>query len=184
MVKMDEGIYTNKVIDRIKSVLDSDLSAYEIAKQVGYSSANQVHNFRSGKSDYTAMKLSTAIEFEKLYNKIEGEVKMHKKIMEVVKKVQDFEIELNPEYDYYQEEYVDGLGDPYIVHYVENLGSLPGFEEGETLELFFEEHEEVKKMKEEEKQEFIAEMNEIADQFDYDKVVAYRFINDDIQWLK
>ena len=33
---------------------------------------NDNRNFRNGKSDITSMKLSTAIEFEKLYEKLGG----------------------------------------------------------------------------------------------------------------
>lgn len=167
MVKMNEVIYTNKVIDRIKAVLDSDLSAYEIAKQVGYSSANQVHNFRNGKSDYTAMKLSTAIEFEKIYNKIEEEQKLTKEIMEIIKKVEDFEIELSgadPSYEEVNE-------DNYIAHFV------AGF----NIEVLFAEHEHVKEAKEEGTfdQEHV---NELADLYDYDKVVGYRIEGGNIKW--
>lgn len=64
--------HAEKSIKKIQAILDSDLTAYRIAKEVGYSSANQIHNFRNGKSDITSMKLSTAIEFEKLYEKLGG----------------------------------------------------------------------------------------------------------------
>ena len=58
-----------KLIDKIKAVLESDLTAYRIAKDVGYASANPVHKLRNGETDIADIKLSTAIEFEKIYNK-------------------------------------------------------------------------------------------------------------------
>lgn len=58
---------TEQLIKKIKAVLDSDLTAYRIAKEVGYASANPIHKLRSGESDILKMQLSTAMAFEKLY---------------------------------------------------------------------------------------------------------------------
>lgn len=160
-------MHTNKVIDKIKTVLGSDLTAYRIAKEVGYSSANPVHKLMSGETDITAMKLSTAIEFEKLYNKIEEEQKMTKEIMEIIKKVEDFEIELSGAEPSYEE--VNEVN--YIVHFVD----------GFNIEVLFAEHEHVKEAKEEGTfdQEHV---NELADLYDYDKVVGYRIEGGNIKW--
>lgn len=69
-------MHTTKLINIIQAVLDSDMTAYRIAKEVGYASANPVHKLIKGESEITDMKLSTAIEFEKLYEKIREENKM------------------------------------------------------------------------------------------------------------
>src|SRR5690625_699264 len=59
-----------KIIDKIKSVLDSDLTAYRIAKEVGYASANPIHKLRSGESGIMNLQLATVIEFERLYEEM------------------------------------------------------------------------------------------------------------------
>lgn len=69
--------HAEKLINKIKAVLDSDLTAYRIAKEVGYAGANPVHDLRSGKSDIMGIKLNTAIKFEELYNKTEEDLKMN-----------------------------------------------------------------------------------------------------------
>mgnify|MGYP001222638631 CR=1 FL=1 len=61
---------TEQLIEKIKAVLDSDLTAYRVAKETGYKSANQIHNYRNGKSDIRDMKLSTAMRFERLYEEV------------------------------------------------------------------------------------------------------------------
>lgn len=66
--------HAEQSLDKIKKVLDSDLTAYRIAKEVGYSSANQIHKFRSGESDIESMKISTAIEFERLFEEINKKI--------------------------------------------------------------------------------------------------------------
>jgi hypothetical protein len=69
--RMDKHMtHAEQSIKKIKAVLDSDLTAYRIAKEVGYASANPIHDLRKGKADINSMKISTAIEFEKLYKKL------------------------------------------------------------------------------------------------------------------
>jgi len=63
---------SNELIHKIEEVLNSNLSAYMVAKKVGYSSANQVHKFINGKSSLKSMSLEKAIAFEELY---ESEIK-------------------------------------------------------------------------------------------------------------
>ncbi len=60
-------MHTMKLIKKIKAVLDSELTSYRIAKEVGYASANPIHKFRSGESDIEKMQIGTASAFEKLY---------------------------------------------------------------------------------------------------------------------
>ncbi len=109
------------------------------------------------------------------------------KVMEIIKKVEDFEIELDNtlDPDYYEVEFIDGPKNTYFVQQVE------GYPE---LELFFAEFDHVKEvnrkvytgeMTPEEADDFYQGLNELADQFDFDNVVAYRspYIAD-IQWLK
>ncbi|QNM43767.1 hypothetical protein [Shouchella clausii] len=62
--------YSEQTIERIKAVLNSDLTPYRIAKEVGYAGANPVHDLKSGKAKIEKMSLATAHKFEKLYEKI------------------------------------------------------------------------------------------------------------------
>lgn len=73
LINEDNMTHAEKSLERVKDVLNSDLTAYRIAKEVGYPSANMVHKFRDGTSDINSLKLSTAIEFERLYEKIKSE---------------------------------------------------------------------------------------------------------------
>lgn len=59
-------------IEKVRAVINSDTTAYEIEKQTGIS-RSQIGNYRSGKHDIMNMTLNNAL---KLQNYIEGEVKM------------------------------------------------------------------------------------------------------------
>lgn len=111
---------------------------------------------------------------------------MTKEIMDIIKRVEDFEIDLDNTLDpgFYEVEFTDGPEDVYIVHRVEGHPEL---------ELFFAEFDHVKEVngkrytgeiKQEEADEFFREINEPADQFDYDRVAAYSADQyDNIHWL-
>src|SRR5699024_903744 len=91
----------------------------------------------------------------------------------MIEKFENREVELmDVDPDYYQEEYVDGLGDLLIVHKLD-----------EETEVFFEEHDYVKEERKKfyngeitdvEFNDFIANLNDLEGQFDYNKVAAYR----------
>jgi len=67
---MDEKTHAEKSIERVRAVLKSGLTPYRIAKEVGYSSANLVHDLINDKADINSIKVSTAVKFERLYNQI------------------------------------------------------------------------------------------------------------------
>lgn len=88
-------------------------------------------------------------------------------IKEFIKKVENLEIELSGTDPSYEEINDDN----YIVHFVD------GFD----IEVLFAEHEHVKEAKE--KGAFDQEhVNELADLYDYDKVVGYRIEGGNIEW--
>lgn len=69
--------HIEETIKRVKSVLNSGLTPYRIAKEVGYAGANPVHDLISGKSDINRMQLGTALKFEKLYEELEKMKKVY-----------------------------------------------------------------------------------------------------------
>ena len=101
---------------------------------------------------------------------------------EVIRAIEQGEIELaDVDPDFHQEEYVDGLGDFYIVHQLDNGEEVDMF--NPPTYIYFGEHdfvkEERKKLEqgestEAELQDFLGKLNDLEDQFNYDKVVAYR----------
>lgn len=102
---------------------------------------------------------------------LKNEELVHKKVQKLLEKHGEIELmDIDP--DYYQEEYVDGLGDLFIVHQFD-----------EETKLFFGEHDFVKEEREsfqngeitkEEFYDFLENLNDLDDQFDYSKVVAYQ----------
>jgi len=78
---------SQELINTIKAVLSSNLSAYRIAKEVGYASANPIHKLRSGESEIEKLQLGTALAFEKLYEEM---ISMKKTSL---KSIRDFEFE-------------------------------------------------------------------------------------------
>ncbi|MEK5038751.1 hypothetical protein [Sporosarcina sp. FSL K6-3457] len=172
---------TEKLIMKINAVLDSDLTSYRIAKDLGYASANPIHKLRDGESDIMKLQLATVVEFEKLYEEMMKMENIKSEIKGIITKVEAWEIGLvDADPNYHEIDYIDGASDHYIVHEVE----------GEELEVFFAEHDHVKELRNEiyegtKTNEDFEELviNEPADQYDYDKVVAYRSDNGQIEWL-
>lgn len=58
------------LINKIKAILESDLTPYRIAKEVGLSNATPVHKYIDGRSDIENMSLAVAAGFEKLYEEM------------------------------------------------------------------------------------------------------------------
>lgn len=178
-------IYAEKSIERIKAVLNSGLTPYRIAKEVGYAGANPVHDLISGKSDINRMGIGTAMKFEKLFEEL---VLKMEKIKELIEKVEKFEVELvGTDPDYHEKEYADGAAEHFIIYKVD-----VEMENDEDLEVFFSEHNWVKELREQvyagEKDEndfivAIEDLNELADQYNYDKVVAFRLDSGQIEWI-
>lgn len=106
-----------------------------------------------------------------------------KNIKQIIENIEAGKVELeNLDPSYHENEYIDGASDHYIAHTVE------GHEE---LEVYFEEHEYIKEVRndiyENGKDEFEAfdelVINEYADQYDYDNVVAIRVDGQGIKWI-
>lgn len=95
-----------------------------------------------------------------------------KEIISIIDKVENGEMELASDYDFYQEKFLDRKNELFIIHKVKN---------NIEVELFFAEHSHVKDMNEQERTEFFNDYNELADQFNYNDVVAY-CIDGEIVW--
>lgn len=104
-------------------------------------------------------------------------------IKRIIENIETGKVELeNLDPNYHETEYIDGASDHYIVHAVEDH---------EELEVFFEEHDHIKEARndiyENDKDEIEAfeelVINEYADQFDYDNVVAVRIGSNNIKWV-
>lgn len=167
------------LINKIKTVLESDLTPYRIAKELGFANATTIHRYKDGKAKITNMSLSVAAGFEKLYE----EMMEMENIKEVVAKVEAWEIGLvDDDPNYHEIEYTDGATDHYIVHNVE----------GEEIEVFFAEQDHVKELRdevykgdktEEDLIEHVSNLNDLEDQYDYNKVEAYRIDGGQIEWI-
>lgn len=60
---------SESLIKKIEYVLKGNLTPYKIAKEVGYSSAHQIHKLIRNESKIVHMTLEKAIAFEELYEK-------------------------------------------------------------------------------------------------------------------
>lgn len=141
-----------QLIEKIQTVLDSDLTAYRIAKEVGYAAANPVHDLRSGKVALKGIKLSTAIAFEKLYDKIkeENEMEFEGKTYTLTGDAEITEVELDGRFTNYHEAQNGGT-------YDFEMAAPALDEEGNEVTVYWM----FENVKGEEKQ---------LDEFDYDKV--------------
>lgn len=84
---------TEKIISMIQTVLDSDLTAYRIAKEVGYASANPIHKMRNGESDIMKMQLATIVQFEKIYEEMD-KMKTNWKLEKYYVQLEEFDYDL------------------------------------------------------------------------------------------
>lgn len=109
---------------------------------------------------------------------------MEKEIKNVIEGVENGKIGLVFDWEFHEEEYTDGAADVYITQRV--VGH-------EDVELYFAEKDFIKEMREavyrEEKtlddlSNLIEELNGLDDQFDYDKVVAYRVDGSPMEWIQ
>lgn len=104
-------------------------------------------------------------------------------IKQIIGNIETGKVELeNLDPNYHEIEYIDGASDHYIVHSVEGC---------EELEVLFAERDYIKVVRndiyETGKDEVEAfeelTLNEYADQYDYDKVVAIRVDGQGIKWI-
>ena len=160
----------------IQWVLDNR-SSYQVAKDLSITNRT-VNRYQNGETPIENMSLATA---ERLYNYYLKEMGKMENIKNVIAKVEAWEIGLvDADPNYHEIDYIDGASDHYIVHHVE----------GEDLEVFFAEYDHVKELRNEiyegAKSEADFEelvINELSDQYDYDKVVAYRAEGGQIEWV-
>lgn len=60
---------THEIYNKISTVLDSDLSTYRIAKEMGFVGQSYIANLRNGVSRIENITLDRAERFEMVYNK-------------------------------------------------------------------------------------------------------------------
>lgn len=102
---------------------------------------------------------------------------MIKKVKEIIEKVENGELELAIDYDFYEVEYIDGPADVYIIHEVEGVEI-----DGNAVYLLFPETEARREFRiaydnadEEKKGELLNNyhLNGLDDEYDYFNVVGY-----------
>ena len=64
-------------VEKIKKVLDSEVTSYRLAKELSMSRA-AIEKYRNGQLDIMNMKLSNALKFQSYYNKRNEELEMDK----------------------------------------------------------------------------------------------------------
>lgn len=148
-------------------VLESPISNYRISQATGIAQTS-LSNYSTGKSEMKRMPLINAIKLHEYYKKELGE------LMELIKKVEEFELSFDEGYDplYKELEYEDGPSDNLIGHYID----------GTDIEVYFAECPEIKDFRqavyngnksEQELTDFLGGLNDLEEEFDYEKVVAY-----------
>lgn len=113
------------------------------------------------------------------------------KIKEVITKIENGQVHFaDKDPSYHELEYVGSVSNMYIIHVVE-VEKNNTDEDEEELEVFFAERDFVKEMRnevfadrktEDDLINLIGDLNELEDQYDYNKVVAYRN-GYNIEWL-
>lgn len=167
----------------IESLLfKSGLSGYRISKDSGVPQS-AVNRFMTKEANLDNIPLLNAEKLNKYYKE---EVEMDMNIKAIAKEVENLEryLDDSQDPDYHEVEYIDGASDHYIVHRVEGVD--------EDVELLFEEQDFIKEIRTEiyggEKTEedlisVLEELNDLEDQYDYDKVVGYMVNRGQIEWL-
>lgn len=161
--------------NNILNLIKSGITAHAVAVDTGLP-RNTVYRIFSGETKLSNVKFGTTEilnnyyldKFGHFFTIIEG---IEKGIVELT----------NNDPDFYEVDYVDGPSNEFIVHAVE---------EHEELEVFFAEHDFVQEIKQriydgdtEELDHEEMELNEYADRFNYDVVVAYRLNSGEINWI-
>lgn len=75
----------NDLMSKVSAVINSELTAYAIAKRTGLTTS-AVAKYKRGESKAENMSLSAAMKFEDLYNELKGGVNMDKRIARIEKR--------------------------------------------------------------------------------------------------
>lgn len=176
-------INQQEVLNAIEHLLNgSGITLYRIGKDTGIND-NTLRRYTTGTAKVENMSLVNGIKLYNYYLKEMEEMENIKSIKRIIEEIENGTIELeNLDPNYHEMEYIDGASDHYIIHEVEGQ---------EGLEVFFAEHDHVKEVRDDvyengkdEVEEFEKlTINEYADQYDYDEVVAYRYDGGEINWI-
>lgn len=162
---------------------DSGVTSYRIRQETGISET-AARKFLIGESALENLRLGTAEALENLARQLREESEMKKDLQNIIAGVERGKIGLVYEWEFHEEEYTDGATDIFIVQRV--VGH-------EDVELYFAEKKFIKEMREavyreertmDDLNDLLEGLNELNDQFDYDKVVAYRVDNNPIEWVQ
>lgn len=161
--------------DNIISLIKSGITAHTVAVDTGLP-RNSVYRIFSGETKIENVKFGTIEALNDYYLDKLGY------IFKVIEGIEEGSVELtNDEPNFHEKEYVDGPSSEFIIHTVE------GYDE---LEVFFAERDFVQEIKQkiyDDDAEGLdhdeMELNEYADRFNYDEVVAYRVDGGKINWI-
>lgn len=62
---------SQQLINKIQYVLDSDMTSYRIAKDVGYANANQIYALRKNEVKINGLGFDKVIKFEEVYEELQ-----------------------------------------------------------------------------------------------------------------
>lgn len=158
----------------VQWVLDN-CTSYQVAKDLNIN-ARTVNRYQNGETPVGNMKAETMGLIYNYYLDKFGH------IFKFIEGIEKGTVELtNDDPDFYEKEYADGPSSEFIIHTVE------GHEE---LEVFFAERDFVQEIKQkiyvgdtDDLDHEEMELNEYADRFNYDDVVAYRVDDGEINWI-
>lgn len=162
---------------------ESGVTAYRINKDTGIS-ANAINRITKDGSPIENLSLATAMKLEEYAIKLKEEINMEKNLKVIIEGVENGKIGLVNDWEFHEEDYTDGATDVYIVQRVDGH---------EDVELYFAEKDFIQEMREavyredrieDDLNDLLEGLNELNDQFDYDKVVAYRVDNNPIEWVQ
>lgn len=168
--------------ENIEKLLKSKMvSNYTISKITGIAQST-ISGYVTGTNKIGNMKLDHAILLNEYYTKNWKEkVEEMENIKEIIGNIENGKVDLVQDFEIYEREYMDAATEKHIVHYVEGE---------EDLEVFFAEREHFKVLNDaiyngEADESAYDDLvnNELSDQYDYDKVVAYRVEDGQIEWV-
>lgn len=161
--------------NNIVNLINSGVTAHTVAADTGLP-RNTVYRIFSGEAKIDNISLKNAEVLNGYYLDKFGH------ILKAIEGIEKGNVELtSDDPDFYEKEYVDGPSNEFIVHTIEGH---------DDLEVFFAERDFVKKIKQQiydgdtdDLNHDEMELNEYADRFNYDEVVAYRVDGGEINWI-